>query len=151
MRLKSRFHVRSGAEDLWDYIREPRPFRWTFLLISALIPIAALAALTEESYFRPPDPPKVTFINTLPAGRSDAEIRQSNLENQQRKDAREAELAELRERKVEAYKTLGRATGLDVDQMAREAEVENAREAAAAEARQRELYRAGEAVADRSE
>jgi len=147
MRLKSRFHVKSGVTDLWDYVREPRPFRWTLLLLSAMIPAGALLALSQESHLRPPDPPKVTFINTFAGGRTDEEIRLSNIENQRRKEAREAERAELLERKVEAYKTLGRATGLDVDEMAREAAIENAREAAEAEARQREYYQAGETVA----
>ena len=99
----------------------------------------------------PPDAPKVSFISPFAEGRSDEEIRQSNLENQKRKDAREAELAELRQQKVDAYKTLGRATGLDVDEMARQAAIENAREAAEAEARRRALYRAGSTVDDSGE
>ena len=148
MRFKSRFHVKSGVADLWDYIREPRPYRWSLLFVSALIPVGALLALSQESHFRPPDAPKVTYISTFAEGRTDEEIRQSNLENQRRKEQLEAERAELRERKVDAYKTLGRAPGLDVDTMAREAEIENAREAAKAEARQRELYQAGQAIAD---
>ena len=148
MRFKSRFHVKSGVADLWDYIREPRPYRWSLLLVSAIIPVGALLALSQESHFRPPDAPKVTYISTFAEGRTDEEIRQSNLENQRRKEQLEAERAELRERKVDAYKTLGRATGLDVDTMAREAEIENAREAAEAEARQRELYQAGRSIAD---
>jgi len=150
MRLKTRFNAKAGFADLWDYIREPRPYRWTFLAISILIPLAGIAMLAQESHFRPPDAPKVTFISTFSEGRSDEEIRRTNLENQKRKDAREAELAELREQKVEAYKTLGRATGLDVDEMEREAQIENAREAAVAEARRRELYQAGTTVDDGS-
>ncbi|MBX7483482.1 hypothetical protein [Qipengyuania qiaonensis] len=151
MRLKTRFNAKAGFADLWDYIREPRPYRWTFLTISILIPLVAIAMLAQESHFRPPDAPKVTFISTFAEGRSDEEIRQTNIENQKRKEAREAELAELREQKVEAYKTLGRATGLDVDEMEREAQIENAREEAAAEARRRELYPAGTTVDDSGE
>lgn len=151
MRFKTRFNTKAGLADLLDYIREPRPYRWTFLTISILIPLAAIAMLAQESHFRPPDVPKVTFISTFAEGRSDEEIRQTNIENQKRKDARQAELAELREQKVEAYKILGRATGLDVDKMEREAQIENAREEAAAEARRRELYRAGTAVDDDGE
>ena len=148
MRLSTRFNAKAGFADLWDYIREPRPYRWSLLFVSALIPVGALLALSQESHFRPPDAPKVTYISTFAEGRTDEEIRQTNLENQRRKEQLEAERAELRERKVDAYKTLGRATGLDVDTMAREAQIENAREAAEAEARQRELYQAGQAVAD---
>merc|ERR1711907_79139 len=74
-----------------------------------------LALLSQESHFRPPDAPEVTYISTFAEGRSEEDIRQSNIANQQRKDALEAERAELERRKIEAYKSLGRATGLDVD------------------------------------
>ncbi len=146
MRLKSRFNAKAGVADLWDYVREPRPYRWLFLAISFAIPLVALAVLSQESHLRPPDAPKVTYISTFAEGRSDEEIRQSNIENQQRKEAREAERAELENRKVEAYKTLGRATGLDVEAMERQAEIDRAREQAEQEAAQRERYKAGQAL-----
>ena len=151
MRLVSRFNMKSGTADLWDYIREPRPYRWTFLAVSFAMTFGLLYSFVQESVFVPPEKPKVVFISTFAEGRTDAEIRQSNIENQKRKEEREAELAELRERKVDAYKALGRATGLDVDAMAAQAEIENAREAAAAEARRKELYQASQAVADQPE
>ena len=141
MRLISRFDARAGFADLWDYIREPRPYRWTILAVSVAIPLVGLAMLSQESHLRPPDAPRVTFISTFAEGRSDEEIRRTNLENQARKDARAAELEELRKKKVEAYKALGRATGLDVDQMEREAEAERARELALEEQQRRELRR----------
>lgn len=149
--MVSRFNMKSGASDLWDYIREPRPYRWTFLAVSFAMTFGLLYAFMQESVFVPPDKPKVVFISTFAEGRSDEEIRQSNIENQKRKEEREAELAKLRERKVDAYKALGRATGLDVDSMAAQARIDNAREAAAAEAKRRELYQAGQAVADKPE
>ena len=149
--MVSRFNMKSGAADLWDYLREPRPYRWTFLFMSFALTFGLLYSFMQESVFVPPDKPKVVFISTFAEGRSDEEIRRTNLENQKRKDEREAELDKLREKKVDAYKALGRATGLDVDSMAAEAEVENAREAAAEEARRKELYQAGQAVADKPE
>ena len=146
MRLKTRFNAKAGFADLWDYVREPRPYRWTLLAVSFAIPISGLALLSRESHFRPPDAPEVTYISTFAEGRSEEEIRQSNIANQQRKDALEAERAELERRKIEAYKSLGRATGLDVDAMEREAAMEREREAAEAAAQRRELYQAGQAV-----
>lgn len=143
MRFTSRFNAKAGFADLWDYVREPRPYRWSLLAVSFAIPMVGLGVLSQESHFRPPDAPEVTFISTFAADRTDEEIRRTNLENQARKDARAAERAELEERKVEAYKALGRATGLDVDAMEREAAIEREREAAEAEAQRRELYQAG--------
>ncbi len=151
MRFKSRYNPKAGVSDFWDYIRRPVPYRWPILALSCASTFGLLYAFTQESVFVPPEPPKVVFISTFAEGRSDAEIRLSNIANQKRKEAREAELAALREQKVDAYKALGRATGLDVDAMARQAEIDNAREAAEAEARRRELYRAGGAVDDQGE
>ncbi len=151
MRIMSRYNPIGGVSDFWDYIRRPVPYRWPILAVSCASTFGLLYAFVQESVFVPPEPPKVVFISTFAEGRSDAEIRQSNIANQRRKEALEAERAALREKKVDAYKALGRATGLDVDTMARQAAVENAREAAAAEARRRELYTAGQAVADRGE
>lgn len=151
MRLKTRFDAKAGATDLWDYIREPRPYRWPLLALSLAIPLTGLALLTRELNFRPPDAPKVVFISTFAEGRSDEEIRRTNIENQKRKEAREAELAELRAKKVEAYKALGRASGMDVDAIERKAKAERAREDAARAARQREFYQAGTAVDDSGE
>jgi hypothetical protein len=148
MRLKTRFNAKAGFADLWDYVREPRPYRWTLLAVSFAIPATGLALLSRESHFRPPDAPEVTYISTFAEGRSEEEIRQSNIANQQRKDALEAERAELERRKIEAYKSLGRATGLDVDAMERDAAIEREREAAEAAAQRRELYQAGQAVDD---
>ena len=40
MRFKSRFDAKAGFADLWDYIREPRPYRWPFLALSLAIGVA---------------------------------------------------------------------------------------------------------------
>ncbi len=151
LKVSSRYNAKAGIADFWEYVRQPVPYRWPILGVSCLMTFGLLFAFMQESVFVPPEPPRVTFINTFPEGRTDAEIVASNVENQRRKEQRQAERAELLERKVDAYKALGRATGLDVDAMAAQAEIENARERAAEEARRQELYRAGETVADGSE
>ncbi|MFA6220097.1 MAG: hypothetical protein WC692_10020 [Erythrobacter sp.] len=151
MRFKSRLNPVGGITDFLAYFRQPTPHRWPILFVSCLMTFGLLFWITKESVFVPPEPPRVVYISTFAAGRSDEEIRESNLENQKRKEAREAELAALREKKVDAYKALGRATGLDVDTMAQQAQAENARETAAQAARQKELYQAGSGVGDRPE
>ena len=126
MRFKSRFHVKSGVADLWDYIREPRPYRWSLLFVSALIPVGALLALSQESHFRPPDAPKVTYISTFAEGRTDEEIRQSNVENQRRKEERQAELDRIEQEKRDLYRRVGAATGVDTTAAEAKAEAERA-------------------------
>jgi len=129
-----------GMADFWNEIRRPTPYRWPVLAASLLTSGTLMFWLTQEEYFVPPAPPRVTYITTFEEGRSDAEIRQSNIENQRRKEAREAELAAREERKRDLYRSLGRATGLDVDAMEAEARAEQAREDAAERARLERLF-----------
>ncbi|WP_279349662.1 hypothetical protein [Erythrobacter litoralis] len=136
----SRMNPVGGVADFWNEIRRPTPYRWPVLAASLLASGSLLFWLTQEEYFVPPAPPRVTYITTFEEGRTDEEIRQSNIENQRRKEARQAEIAAREERKRERYRMLGRATGLDVDAMEAEAEAERARAEAAEQARLDRLF-----------
>ena len=140
MRYFSRMDPVGGLSDFWQEIRRPNPYRWPVLAASLAMTGTLLFWLTQEDYFVPPPPPNVTYISTFAAGRSDAEIRQSNLENQRRQDALRAEAAAREERTRELYRTIGRATGLDVDAMEAEAKADKAREDAAEQARLERLF-----------
>ncbi len=134
MRLASRFNPTGGIADFWHEIRRPTPYRWPVLGLSLLCTFALLFWVTKERVMVPPEPPKVSFISTFAEGRTDAEIVASNLENQKRKERREAERAKLEEEVKAAYRALGRATGVDVDAMERKIAEEKKAEAAGAAA-----------------
>lgn len=129
-----------GLSDFWHEIRRPTPYRWPVLAASLAMTGSLLFWTTQEDYFVPPPPPKVTYITTFAAGRTDAEIRQSNIENQRRQDALAAEAAAREERTRQLYRTVGRATGLDVDAMEAEARADEARREAAEKARLERLF-----------
>lgn len=134
MRRSSRFNPSGGIADFWQEIRRPTPYRWPVLGLSLLCTFVLLFWVTQEQVFVPPEPPKVSFISTFEAGRSDAQIVASNVENQRRKQIRAAEQAKLDEEVKDAYRKLGRATGVDVDAMERKIAAEKAAaEKAAAE------------------
>jgi len=88
----------------------------------------------------------VTYITTLEAARSDAEILAENRTNQAIKDLRAAEEARIARQKREMYKALGRATGMDVDAIERKAEAERAARAAAEAAERKALAEAAAAT-----
>ncbi len=77
-----------------------------------------------------PERPKIVYITSYAPNRSDAEITASNKENQLKKEERAAQLAEADERRKDMYRTLGRATGVDVDAMEQEIARDQAAEAA---------------------
>lgn len=124
---------RRAVSDFAHEWRQPNPYRWRVLGVSVAATFALMMLLLPESERIRPQPPEVTWITTFAEGRSDDEIVASNLENQRRKERLAAEAAERAERRKQAYKALGRATGLDVDAMEAEAERERAAEEAAAQ------------------
>ena len=123
---------RGGLEDFLAYWREPTPYRWQILGVSVALTFVIMVLFIPESQRAEPRRPHVTFISTFEPGRSDAEIAASNLANQRVQDQRRAEAAARAEKRKEAYKALGRATGIDVDAMERRIEQEQAAEEAAA-------------------
>ena len=132
MSMISRYDPRGGIADFWQEFRKPTPYRWPVLAVSMLMTGSLIWLFTHETVYNEPERPEVTFITTLPPGRTDAEITARNAENQRVQDAL-ARLDEQREEERKAlYRSLGRATGLDVDAMEAEIRAEEAAEAARA-------------------
>ena len=135
----SRFNPAPGVKDFWTEFTRPQPYRIPILLASIAIPgtFFMVFAANQETIV-PPRSPDVTYITSFAPDRTDEEIIESNVENQIRKDQRREQLEAIEERRRELYRALGRATGVDVDEMEHEAEIERAREEAEAEAARRE-------------
>lgn len=137
MMRRRHFNPGPGLADFWHEFRKPTPYRWPILALSFLLTFALLYVVMSEKYYLPPERPEVTYISSFAPGRSDDEIIASNLENQKRKEQRQAELDALAERKKEMYRALARASGMDVEAMERKIAEDRAREQAAIEARRR--------------
>ncbi|MEE4205318.1 MAG: hypothetical protein V2I39_03440 [Erythrobacter sp.] len=133
MLSNSRFNPRTGAVDFWHEFRKPNPYRWPILAASCLPLVVIFGWLSTERHYKEPARPTITYITTYDPERSDEEILASNIENQEVKELREARAEEIAERKRELYKALGRATGMDVDEIERRAEAERAAEEGGAE------------------
>lgn len=130
----SRISPRGAVGDIVELWRSPQPYRWQSLGAAVAITFTLMMLLIPESQRKAPAKPEVTYITTWQEGRTDAEIIASNLENQARKEEAAALQAARIERRKELYRALGRATGLDVDEMERQiAEEEAAEQAARAE------------------
>lgn len=147
MRLISRLNPTEGVGDFWAYIRRPQPYRWPILGLSILMTGTLLFWVLQEKYYLPPERPEITYISTFAPGRTDAEIMASNRANEARQDALAAEQAKREELRREIYRSLGRASGMDVEEIEREAAEARAREAAAEAARREALI--GDSIAER--
>ena len=140
MRLSTRFNPVGGIQDFWSEFTRPNPYRWPILIASMLCTFGLLFWVTKERVIGPPARPEVTFISTFAEGRTDEEIVASNVANQQLQDQIREEQAVREEEVREMYRTLGRASGLDVDAMEAEIAADRARQEAR---RQRLLDAAG--------
>lgn len=149
MRLISRLNPVEGIGDFWAYIHRPQPYRLPILGLSILMTGTLLFWVLQEKYYLPPERPKITYISTFAPGRTDEEIMASNRANEARQDALAAERAEREEFRRDIYRSLGRATGMDVEEIEREAAAERAREKAAEKARREAMI--GDSIADRPE
>ena len=139
MLSKSRLNPVPGFADLWNEIRRPRPYRWTFLALSVLPVAGILAWAVDQVEYKAPERPTIDYITTFDPERTEAEIIASNRANQEVKELREAEEARIAGRKREMYKALGAAAGMDVEEIERKAEARRAAERAAEEKRRAEL------------
>ncbi len=130
-----------GFSDFISEFRKPTPYRWPILGVSMLITFTIMYQIMGETMIGPPARPNVTYITSFADNRTDEEIIASNLENQKTQDAIAVLVEENEEAKRELYRTLGRASGMDVETIEREAARERAREVAAENARKMEIRR----------
>ncbi len=105
---------------------QPTPHRWQILGVACAATFALFMLFVPGSERKVPDRPELIFISTLDENRTEGEIIASNCANEVLKDELQALLDEREERRREMYRTLGRATFVDVDAMEAEAEAERA-------------------------
>lgn len=148
--LPSRFNPTGGIADFWNEIRRPHPYRWPILFVSILPAALMIWWGVNSTQYGEPERPTIEYITTLDPARSEAEIQAEIRANQEIKDLRAAEEERIAEEKRRIYKELGRASGLDVEEIERKAKAERAAEKAAAEKRRAELQAMAKAAASES-
>lgn len=112
--------LRNAGTDLFGFLRTSGSHSpWLFL--AACVPTAIIIYtfyLDTLEKAKPP-PPTVTYFESWPATRTIEESKAAIAERQKIKD-------EMRARERDAYKAFGRAVGMDVERIQREAEAEQA-------------------------
>lgn len=130
---------RRALIDLWRVFGAPTEFRWPGFALAALVTGSMFWLMMGQEGRALPLPPKIIYINSWRADRSDAEIIAGNIVATRKANAEAAE-EDRRDADIRGmYKTVGAATGLDTDTMARQAEAERAAEARAEKARKQAL------------
>jgi hypothetical protein len=121
---------RNVVEDFVEVVRQAGDNRWRIAIVAALCTLGIFSVMWQEEVRGLPKPPKVTYITVWDPHRTEAEIVASNIANQRRKERLAAEQAKREEEVRNIYKTIGRASGMDVEAIERKAAAERAAEAA---------------------
>jgi len=106
--------------------------RWRFMALAIVVSGTLFSLVVREEERIEPRPPEITYITSWRADRSEAEILSSNAANQRRQTQLAAEQAKRDALVKNIYKAIGRASGMDVDAIDRQAQSEAAAAAAAA-------------------
>ena len=105
--------------------------RWPYVAAAMACTLGVFYMIVQESWQGPPPKPKIVWINSWTADRTDAEIQREIIANQKLQDRLRKEQA-ARDEKVKAiYRTLGKVSGMDTAAIEREAAEQAAREKAA--------------------
>lgn len=121
----------SGAvSDLIVVFRDAGPKRWPIALVSAAITVGVFSTLTFESWKKPRPLPTVVYITSWPDDRTAAETAEFIKANQKAKDEQAARIEAYEAEGRKLWATVGKASGLDVEKMQKQAEAERAAEKA---------------------
>ena len=116
---------RNAGTDLIGFLRNTgKHSPWLFLAACMPTAIIIYTFYIDALVKGTPPPREIIYVESWPAKRTLAETKAAIAERQQRKD-------EMRVREKEAYKAFGRAVGMDVDKIEREAQSEQAAKKAA--------------------
>ncbi len=115
MSFKNDISPAGALRDIFDYFRADRPLKPFLVIASCVPPVLLFYMLSLDAFEKSiPPPPTVTYIESWPIDRSIEESKAAIAERQKLKDA-------LIEKQRQSYKALGRAVGMDVEKIEREA------------------------------
>ncbi|WP_374531337.1 hypothetical protein [Novosphingobium sp.] len=121
--------------DFRQVYRDAGPGRWKYALLAALTTAGIFSSMVGESWKKQRKLPEITYITSWPADRTEAETKAFIAENQKRKEAQAELERRYNEEGQKLWMDVGRATGLDVNDMKRKADADKAKADAAAKAR----------------
>ena len=127
------FNPAGAIGDFRAVFRDAGPARWRYAALAALCSFSTfgIMALTQN-WVGERRLPEITYINSWPADRTEAETKAFIAANQKKKDAREKAQAESDAAAQKLWMAVGRASGMDVDAIKRRAEADAAAEKAKA-------------------
>ena len=129
------FNPAGAIGDFRAVFRDAGPARWRYAALAALCSFSTfgIMALTQN-WVGERRLPQITYINSWPADRTEAETKAFIAANQKKKEAREQEQAASDAEARKLWMAVGKASGMDVEAIKRKADADAATDKAKADA-----------------
>ena len=124
----------AAISDIKEVVRQAGDNKWRIGLAAAATTLFLFWSLTHESWRVPQEKPKIIYINSWYADRSEEQTRANIEKNQKLKDALKADQDKRDEAVKNIYRQIGKASGMDTDAIERKAQADAAAERAREEA-----------------
>ena len=126
----------TGAiSDFRNVFRDAGPSRWRIMIIAALCTFGTFGVMAiTQNWTGERRLPEITYINSWPADRTEAETKAFIAANQKAKEAREKADAAAAAEAQKLWMAVGRASGMDVDTIKKQADADAAKAKAKADA-----------------
>ena len=126
----------TGAiSDFRNVFRDAGPSRWRIMILAALCTFGTFGVMAvTQNWTGERRLPEITYINSWPADRTEAETKAFIAANQKKKDEREQADAAAAAEAQKLWMTVGRASGMDVDAIKKQADADAAKAKAKADA-----------------
>lgn len=126
----------TGAiSDFRNVFRDAGPARWRIMIVAALCTFGTFGVMAiTQNWTGERRLPKITYINSWPEDRTEAETKAFVIENQKKKEAREQADAAAAAEAQRLWMAVGRASGMDVEALKKQADADAAAAKAKADA-----------------
>ena len=121
--------------DFRSAFSEAGPGRWRYATLAALCTFGTFGIMAiTQNWTGERRLPQITYINSWPEDRTDAETKAFITANQKKKELREKADADAAAEAQKLWMAVGRASGIDVDTIKRQADADAAKATAKADA-----------------
>ena len=133
----------TGAiSDFRNVFRDAGRSRWRIVILAGLCTFGTFGVMAiTQNWTGERRLPKITYINSWPADRTEAETKAFIAQNQKDKEAREKAQADADAEAQRLWMAVGRASGMDVDALKKQADADAAKAKAKAVAADRAAAR----------
>jgi uncharacterized protein (UPF0335 family) len=115
---------RGAIADIKTVYQQAGRNRWRIGVLAGVTTFGLFSVMVGQSWTKEREKPEVTYINSWPLDRTEAETKAFIEENQRLKEERAALEAKVEAETKEFWKALGRASGMDVEAIEAKAEAE---------------------------